>query len=254
MCIGIAQYKLDYGKSFRETDLNRIEQFKDIAESISLINPNNLRINLWKEAVIIPQQGLKPKRAQFAWIENKKAGGTWPVFNVRVEGGWNNKENSDQYNGPYQVFSNPYVKDLIQEQRCIIPCDYFIEQPSDKSIKKKFLIEKSEQTPIHLAGIYKEMADPDTGEIKTFFTILTTAYNKITKKVGHLRSPVIIPDEFVLDYLSDKSKIELEAYFKPMNEITLQAYEVDSIISKIKCPLEDNDVKLRESIGELIKS
>ena len=252
MCIGIAQYKLDYGKSFRETDLDRIQQFKDIEAAISLLKPNNLRINLWKEAVIIPQETFKPRKAQFAWIEKKKSGGTWPVFNVRVEGGWNNKENSDKYFGPYQVFSNPYVKYLIFEQKCIIPCDFFIEQPSDKKIKKKFLIEKPNQIPIHLAGVYKEMPDPENGEIKSFFTILTTAFNDIAKKVGHLRSPVIIPDVFILDYLNSNNKAEIESYFRPLNEIQLQAYEVDPTIAKIKCPLDNNDLKLREAVGEVI--
>ncbi len=252
MCIGIAQYKLDYGKSFRETDLDRIQQLKDVEAAISLLKPNNLRINLWKQAVIIPQETLKPRKAQFAWVEKKKSGDTWPVFNVRVEGGWNNKENSDQYKGPYQVFSNPYVKDLIFGQKCIIPCDFFIEQPSDKKIKKKFLIEKPNQTPIQLAGVYKEMPDPKTGEIKSFFTILTTAFNGITKKVGHLRSPVIIPDECILDYLNSGNKAKLESYFRPMNEIQLQAFEVDSMIAKIKCPLEDNDLRLRKPLSEII--
>jgi hypothetical protein len=254
MCIGIAQYKLDYGKSFRETDLARIQQFKDIEASISLLKPNNLRINLWKEAVIIPQANLEPRLAQFAWLEPKKDGGTWPVFNVRVEGGWNNKENSENYIGPYLVFTNPYVKELIQTQRCIIPCDFFIEQTSNKKIKKKFLIEQPNQKPIHLAGVYNELTNPETGEIKTFFTILTTAQNRITKKVGHKRSPVIIKDSHIKDYLSKKTNQELETFFKPMNEIELQAYEVDSIISKIKCPLLDNDLKLREPISDIISS
>lgn len=255
MCIGIAQYKLDYGKSFRESDLEELQLFEELSRKAKDLMPKSLRINLWKEAVII-KGGEKPDstRAQFAWLEEKKTGGTWPVFNVRVEGGWNNKANERDYSGPYQIFNNPYVADLLPNQRCVIPCDFFIEQNSDKKDKRKFLIQKQNQRPIHLAGVYKELCDESTGEIKSFFAILTTAHNPITFQVGHQRSPVILENSQLMQYLNPETKREdLIPMFKPIKADDLEAYEVDPVIAKVNCPLAEDDLKLREAIGEIIR-
>jgi hypothetical protein len=37
-----------------------------------------------------------------------------------------------------------------------------------------------------------------------------------------------------------------------MNEIQLLAFEIDPVISKVKCPLDNNDLKLRKQKGDLI--
>ncbi len=253
MCIGLAQYKLDYGKSFREIDLDRLHQFQNLqAELQNHLNPS-FRINLWKKALIYSLEGsdFNVRQAEFAWMSPKKSGGNWPVFNVRVEGGWNNKMNNPDYSGPYQIFSNPYVKEIIKTQRCIIPCDFFVEQAHDKKIKKKFIIKRPSENTINLAGVYHT-----TGsglEEKLHFCILTTAYTEITSKVGHQRSPVIIPDEYIMDYLDPKTKeATLEALFAPNNDIQLNAYEVGLEIAKQKSEMKDNDPELIKALGPII--
>lgn len=255
MCVGFAQFYLNYKDKKKLANPFSTTPDDDLYKSIEAINPKNLRINLWNQAIIIPQEDPSyAELAQCAWVEQKKGGGTWPVFNVRVEGGWGNKSNDPEYKGPYGIFKNPYVKDLIMTQRCIIPCDFFIEQPTDKKIKKKFIIKKEDGSPIHMGGVYNQVANEDTGEVKLFFAIKTTAYSKITIKAEHHRSPIIIPDDDIFDYLNPQlTSKELEKFYSPPNSDGYIAYEVDPIIGKRNCPLEKDDTKLMEPIGEIMK-
>lgn len=255
MCVNLGQLGLSYEETFRQQELEKASFHANLLRQIDELKPRNYRIGLWTEALIIPQQEPAiPRLAQFGWLAQKKKGGTWPVFNVRVEGGWQNKANDPTYDGPFHIFKNPYVRDLIMEQRCIVPCDFFVEQPEEKKDKHKFIIKRKDGQPIHLGGVYKEVVNEETGEVKTFFTLLTTAYTPITLKAGHKRSPLIIPTEHVFDYLDPANEQHhLEAFFHPHDAEGFIAYEVDPVIAKKKCPLAKDDPKLIEPVGEVME-
>lgn len=238
MCISFGQ------KDFRYNDILKSDsKWSQLIQLAQKLNPNNYRVNMWKKGVIYTSS-LSPeiRTAQFTWLEEKSNGKPWPVFNVRAEGGWNNKENDINFKGPYHIYKNPYVKDLLQYQRCIVPCDFFIEQPEDKKRKQKFLIRKQDLTPIHLGGIFKEEVDADTGECNTYFALITTPPTPATLQADHHRSPLVVDDEKVFDFLNPQlTGKELNKFFQPNHSIGYEVFEVDPEITGKKQKFADDD-------------
>ena len=249
MCVGIGQSKLKKDKEDKP--------LKDLSKALDEIRsefPTNYKIHLFSHAGIIRQGSLDAHPAQFAWVSEKANGGTWPVFNVRVEGGWKNKSNDPDYKGPYDVFYNPYVKDFLPKQRCIVPCDFYIEQPTDKKIRKKFLIKKQDDQALFLAGVYRTIKDEITGSEALAFCLLTTAHHPLNFKIGHHRSPVILSEEQAVVYLQNSTKgKELLPFFRPYHSNDLEAYEVGLEIAKRNDKIASNDSSLIRPLGPIIK-
>jgi len=249
MCVGIGQSNLRKDKQDKPlSDLSKA------LETIRSKFPVNYKIHLFSHAGIILQGTLEVVPAQFAWMSEKTTGGTWPVFNVRVEGGWKNKSNDPNYMGPYDIFYNPYVKDFLPKQRCIIPCDFYIEQPSDKKIRKKFLVKKQSDEVLYLAGVYRSVTDELSGSKAIAFCLLTTAYHPLNFKIGHHRSPVILSEEQVGVYLENSTTgKELLPLFRPYKSYDLEAYEVGLDIAKHNDETSSNDPSLINPLGPIIK-
>ncbi|CAN0591614.1 unnamed protein product, partial [Laminaria digitata] len=107
------------------------------------------RIFPGKKAVIITNEGVLD--AEFAYNREYKGKKRY-LFNVRCEGGFRNKQNRVDYDGPWDIFTNPYVSDVIFTQRCVIPVNLFIEQPEDKKLKKKYVVRRADHKLFYLGG------------------------------------------------------------------------------------------------------
>lgn len=249
MCISFGQ------KDFRYNDILKSDKsWSELIRLAQSLNPKSYRVNMFKPGVIFTSSKIpEVSKAQFTWIEKKDNGKTWPVFNIRCEGGWNNKENSRKYSGPFHIYKNPYAKNLIQYNRCIVPCDFFIEQPKNKNIKKKYLIRKNNKEPIHLGGIYKQELDETTGELSTYFAIITTPPTKATLAADHHRSPLVIPDSEVMNYLNPElTAKELNHYFKSNAAKGYEVFEVDPDITGKKEKYDNNDERWVQARSEVI--
>jgi putative SOS response-associated peptidase YedK len=246
MCIGFGQFDLNFNYVPNKSDDAVLERFYNLQTELHKNAPKNLRIKLWSNALILKQETpLKASFSKFGWIEKKPDGKTWPVFNTRVEGGWNNKSNDVNYSGNYDLYKNPYVKDHIQNHRCIVPCDYFIEQPTDKKIKKKYLLRREDKQALFLAGIHNN-------QNHNGFTLLTTVSTKIATSIAHERSPLLLDVESAFHYLNSNNSIQdLEQFYNPNNKINMIAYEIDPIIAKQNCPLANDDLRLIEPLRSL---
>ena len=260
MCGHIGQLELEFDPNAIQHNMERMQRFGRIMEKVKKLSPGSYHIPLWKQAVIIPQKNPdQPLMATFAWMEQTRQSRPWPVFNVRVEGGWNNKSNDPNYHGPFAIFTNPYVRDQIMTQRCVIPVDFFLEQPDKKLYpkdKRKFLIRRENKTALYLAGIYNEIIDEETGEVTYAFTIKTTARSKITEHTLHMRSPLVIPEDTIFDYLDPTATQEqLSAFYYPPASDGYIAYEVMPELAKRKLPegYSEDDARLIEPIGEILK-
>ena len=70
-------------------------------------------------------------------------------FNARVEY-FENKENSQNYEGPYEIFKNKDIAPLLKSQRAVIPISHFFENPEGNP-KQKFVI-KPKDTDLLFVG------------------------------------------------------------------------------------------------------
>ena len=76
--------------------------------------------------------------------------------------------------------------------RCGVMADGFFEWTGPKSQRRPLWFRRHDHAPMVLAGLYRDLHDPDTGEHTRRFTILTTRANA-TLAPHHDRMPVIVP-------------------------------------------------------------
>lgn len=91
-------------------------------------------------------------------------------------------------------------RDAIQSQRCIVPTSGFYEWSHDAKGKAidKYIVRTEGQAMLYLAGIYRQYEDGFR------FVILTHASNEGMATIHH-RQPVVVPREFLADYVNDLS-------------------------------------------------
>lgn len=258
MCGTVGQMELDFGERFSKPAYSvRNGTYKEVISAIKNKSPRSYRIGSDSDAVILKLNGdmASAELATFRWWEKKKNGNLWPVFNVRAEGGFINKTNDPNYRGPYLIYNNPYVKSIIYRQRCLVPVDYFVEQPEDKKIKKKFIIRRQDLNPFFLGGVFKEVVDVETGEVKSHFAIITTPCNKVTQLAMHARSPLLIEDHLIDTYLDSRtSEDRLNEFFVPFQSKGFECFEVDRSIAKIKNhSFEANDPSYIKAKGPIMR-
>ena len=112
------------------------------------------------------------------------------------------------------LFKLPYVK-----KRCLIPARGFFEwtDAEDGSKKRvKHYISYIDSSIMYLAGLYWFFRDKD-GELKPYFTILTTQANEEVRKL-HDRMPVIIRRDHKEIWLYEKNIEIVDSLLKPLDQ------------------------------------
>lgn len=255
MCVGIGQAALKWDRQKKESS-ERDRKIRQTLNTLKSQTKVNYKIRLWSRAGIFYSDSEKNwtvKNAQFAWMAERPGKKPWPVFNVRVEGGFQNKNNDPNYAGPWGIFKNPYVSDFLKDQRCIVPCDFYIEQPHDAKGKIKFLVENKKKDTLFLAGVYRKVWS-ENNEESLAFTLLTTAYSPLHKKINHLRSPLILEPELLEEYLNPKTKgIDLISMFKPHSSKDMIAYQVNPDIAKSKMTWPEDDKNWIKPMGLVLE-
>lgn len=169
------------------------------------------------------------------------------VINARAEGD-HNKEDDPKYTGAKGIINKPMFRNAIRRQRCLVIADCFIEGPKKERLNKPHVVYlQGHQRPFAFAGIWDHWANPETGEIIHSFAIITTTANSLIQKIGHHRSPVILPREMEEVWLSDDISLgdSLEL-LKPYPAHEMNAYPISPDIK----PPTANGIQLLEPIGE----
>lgn len=100
----------------------------------------------------------------------------------------------------------PSFKDAI-DNRCLILSSGFFEwqwRDSKGKEKRKYLIKPTEQELFAFAGIWSEWTNPESGEIKKTYSIITTEANALMSEIHNTkkRMPVIVPKDREYDWLN----------------------------------------------------
>lgn len=206
-------------------------------------------------SVLLSENPNDLQRATFGYYLEFRGKSNWR-FNVRVEGGFHNEDDDPNYNGPFEIFSNPYASDVIYSQRCVIPVSFFVENPLNSKVKRKFIIRKRsseiEYPTFFLGGIYRHIVDKETGELTYAFVLITTVGNVLMQHIGHPRSPLVIPAGGIDEFLDARlTRQQLETFFKPFDARQFETFEVDPIIAKRTIPYDADDDRLGKPISEI---
>ncbi|MEJ6738654.1 MAG: SOS response-associated peptidase [Cryomorphaceae bacterium] len=187
------------------------------------------------------QFGLVPH-----WAKNPMC-----LLNARAEGD-HNLENDPAYTGAKGIIQKPSFRKAIRNQRCLVLADAFIEGPEDKKLSEPYLVYlRKQERPFAFAGIWDEWQNPTTGETLRSFAIITAAANTVTQRIGHHRSPVILPRDAERDWLSlDSDLSDITNLLHPYPGEKLNAYPISPAIKNPRT----KDVKSLLPIGERLFS
>ena len=100
----------------------------------------------------------------------------------------------------------PSFKNVINN-RCLILSTGFFEwqwRDSKGKNKRKYLITRPEESLFTFAGLWSEWVNPETGEVKKTYSIITTEANELMSEIHNSkkRMPVIVPKNREFDWLN----------------------------------------------------
>ena len=95
----------------------------------------------------------------------------------------------------------PAFRDLVEHSRCIIPASGFYEWKKERGVSYPFYITLPSRPLFGFAGLCDWWSDPETGELKPTFTMVTCPSNTLVARI-HNRMPVILSERDEADWLS----------------------------------------------------
>lgn len=145
------------------------------------------------------------------------------------------------------VDEKPSFSTSFRETRCIIPVSGFFEWQHDGKNKIPWYIYNSEGGIMCLAGLYSDWIVPETGEIITTFSIVTTEANELMARIHNSgkRMPVILninDEKKWLNAVADEA--DLKVLMKPFPQELMKAHTIGSLI---------NDKRADKNTPDLLK-
>ncbi len=108
------------------------------------------------------------------------------------------------------VASRPAFRQAFRRRRCLLPADGFYEWRGPQKAREPHWFHAPDGSLLLLAGLYEGWTAPETGEVKTTFTILTTEANEVVRPVHH-RMPVLVAQDQIDGWLTGDRPGELLA-------------------------------------------
>ncbi len=168
------------------------------------------------------------------------------VINARSEGD-RNQDNDPEYHGSMGIIMKPMFKGLIRRQRCLVIADAFMEGSQKDKLSKPFLVfPRDKKRPFAMAGIWDSWEDPISGEPLNSFAILTTSANDLLQKIGHHRSPLVLPPYLEGTWLNGRYLADITGIMKPFNPHFFNAYPISNVIKDVT----NKDIELLNPIGD----
>jgi len=179
---------------------------KQIQPIITLSKPKEIQLFLW---------GLIPH-------DSKTPSPKYPYFNAKAE--------SLKHIYPWSS--------IFPKQRCIIPAHFFYEWPKINSKpvvgQPPYLFKLKSGKSFSFAGIWDAWKDPETGQFKPSFTIITTEPNNLVK-LYHDRMPVILTPDSEEIWMNPLSTMdELSSVLKPYDPELMMEYPVSPLIGNTR--------------------
>jgi putative SOS response-associated peptidase YedK len=151
---------------------------------------------------------------------------------------WNNTLNARGET----IFEKPSFRDSAKHKRCVIVLDGFYEHHHYKGNTYPFYIQHASKKPLHIAGLWSEWLDKETGEIINSFTIVTTKANELMGKIhnnpklNESRMPVILTRDAIEQWLqplqNETDKNLIEELIRPYHSKELKAITVYKLRGK----------------------
>jgi putative SOS response-associated peptidase YedK len=132
----------------------------------------------------------------------------------------------------------PMFRQLLKENRCLVPANGFYEWKKEGSRKVPFFFHRPDNALFSFAGLY-DAWQSSSGETLVTYTIITTSANELMAPV-HDRMPVVLAQEGEERWLSSgpRSPDELREILVPCADDVL---EVHMVSQRVNRPGEDDE-------------
>ncbi len=122
-------------------------------------------------------------------------------------------------------------------RRCLIPVSGFFEWHTEGKKKYPFYVypDAAAEGIVSIAGLWDEWADPETGEVRVTYTMLTRPANELMAKIHNSkkRMPCLLTRDLEKEYLQESLKKDevLELLGEPYPAERLDAYTISKQIT-----------------------
>jgi putative SOS response-associated peptidase YedK len=142
---------------------------------------------------------------------------------------------------------NKMFRDLLKENRCLVPASGFFEWKHEGKRKVPFYIHKKNDPVFGFAGLYDTWQNPAGVTLQTY-TIITTAANEVVAPL-HDRMPVMLKQEDEMRWLSKDAlpADEMQRILAPYLAADMEVYPVSERVNKP----DADDEKLIEPVKGL---
>lgn len=197
----------------------------------------------WGELIEFSRLGegpVPPEPAEFKKRYNQAPTEFAPVVRIKdgrrelvmLRWGWGKMKNGNEWinaRSESAATSDAYGQSL-RLRRCLIPASGFYEwRRLESGRKAPYWIGMKDKAPFALAGLWKELVDPKTGELQDRYVVLTCPPNELAAEL-HNRMPVIIdPAEYDRWLSSEAPPVDL---LRPYSAELMTAYEIGQQINK----------------------
>ncbi len=151
----------------------------------------------------------------------------WVKDEAQLKKLWNNTLNARGET----IFEKPSFRWAARHNRCIIYVDGFYEHHHFRGKTYPFYLHRKDGQPLAFAGLWSEWTDPESGEVKNTFSIVTTTGNELLAKVHNNprikgpRMPLILPEELTDKWLEP---VNDELDIKAIQEL-IQSYPAEAL-------------------------
>lgn len=119
---------------------------------------------------------------------SKDASGASKMINARAE----------------TIATKPAFRTALSKRRCLVIADGFYEwRTEEDGPKTPMYIQLADKQLFGFAGLWERWTEPESGEVLTSCTIITTTPNDLMKSI-HNRMPVILPRDAYAEWLDYK--------------------------------------------------
>jgi putative SOS response-associated peptidase YedK len=145
---------------------------------------------------------------------------------------WNNTLNARGET----IFEKPSFRWAARHNRCLIYVDGFYEHHHFNGKTYPFYLYRKDLQPMAFAGLWSEWTDPETGELKNTFSIVTTEGNELLAKVHNNprikgpRMPLILPEELTDKWLEPiADDLDIKAVQELIRSYPAEAFEAYTV-------------------------
>jgi len=145
------------------------------------------------------------------------------------------------------VFEKPSFRKSIASRRCLFPVSGFYEWREFKGVKYPYYIQLAESDYFSLGSLYDTWINPQTGEIKNTFSIITTPANPLMEKIHNLkkRMPLILSPEDEMKWIDPGLKTDhIKELIKPFPQEKMKAYTISR---------DANNARIHRDYPEILK-